>query len=157
MPCSLPRPIATWRCRTISRIVNTGIQQGGVENAVPQAIRRRQMDRLIIFLSPENRDLVLGDHILVDKNSLDYAEYVEKYSILESEPIYVLNAVDAAEMVRLNPVIARALLVVSTLEQAVANPAKAVEMGSGLGFDVSKIPAGTDLFGMRNYSGRSLF
>ena len=30
----------------MSRIVNNGIQQGGVENAVPQALRESQMLRL---------------------------------------------------------------------------------------------------------------
>ncbi len=35
----------------MSKIVNNGIQQGGVENAVPKAIRQSEMDKLVIFLS----------------------------------------------------------------------------------------------------------
>ena len=35
----------------LSNIVNTGIQQGGVEDAVPVAIREIQMDKVLIFMS----------------------------------------------------------------------------------------------------------
>jgi ATP-binding cassette subfamily B protein len=37
----------------LSDIVNVGIQQGGVENAVPAAIRQSQMDKLLLFMSEE--------------------------------------------------------------------------------------------------------
>jgi ATP-binding cassette subfamily B multidrug efflux pump len=33
----------------LSRIVNTGIQQGGVENAIPSAIRQSEMNRVVSF------------------------------------------------------------------------------------------------------------
>ncbi len=41
----------------LSRIVNTGIQQGGVENAVPVAIRQSEMERVLIFIDAEEKDL----------------------------------------------------------------------------------------------------
>ncbi len=63
----------------MSKIVNNGIQQGGVENAVPAAIRQSEMDKLVIFMSADNKALVLGDYTLVDKNSSDYDKYVAKY------------------------------------------------------------------------------
>jgi ATP-binding cassette, subfamily B, multidrug efflux pump len=39
----------------LSRIVNTGIQQGGVEDAVPQAIRQSEMDRVVLFMSDADK------------------------------------------------------------------------------------------------------
>src|SRR5512140_1544751 len=63
----------------MSRIVNNGIQQGGVENALPKAIRQSEMNRLFIFMSPENKTEVLAGYSLVDKNSPDYAKTVETY------------------------------------------------------------------------------
>ena len=42
----------------LSKIVNNGIQQGGVENAVPVAIRQSEMDRLLIFISAEEKALI---------------------------------------------------------------------------------------------------
>jgi ATP-binding cassette subfamily B protein len=132
----------------MSRIVNNGIQQGGVENAVPAAIRQSEMNKLVIFMSTDNTALVLGDYTLVDSSSPDYAQIVEEYPNLANEPIYVLNEIDRAESDRLNPVMGRALLIVSTIEQVMADPARTAAMGQGLGFDLSQIPPGMDVFGL---------
>ena len=140
----------------MSKIVNNGIQQGGVENAVPRAIRQSEMDRLVLFMSAEDKAEVLGDYTLVDASSLDpstgsggtYDRYVQDYPALASEPIYVLNDIDGAEIARLNPVMGRALLVVSFIQQVMADPSQAAAMGQDLGFDLSMIPAGTDLFAL---------
>jgi ATP-binding cassette subfamily B multidrug efflux pump len=132
----------------MSKIVNNGIQQGGVENAVPRAIRQSQMDRLVLFMTAEDKAAVLGDYTLVDENSPDYDSYVKDYPALASEPIYVLNDVDGAEMARLNPLMGRALLIVSFIQQVMADPSKAAAMGQELGFDLSRIPPGTDLFAL---------
>ena len=39
----------------MSDIVNVGIQQGGVANAVPVAIRQAEMDKLTIFMSAADK------------------------------------------------------------------------------------------------------
>ena len=57
----------------LSNIVNYGIQQGGVENAVPMAIRQSEMNRLVHLHERGRQDAVLADYTLVDKNSADYA------------------------------------------------------------------------------------
>jgi ATP-binding cassette subfamily B multidrug efflux pump len=132
----------------LSDIVNYGIQQGGVTNAVPMAIRQSEMNRLLAFMGAENKTAVLADYTLVDKNSVDYATDVKQYPILATEPVYVLKSVDKAEITRLNPVMGKALLVVSGIEQALADPTKAQAMGQSFGFDLSRIPAGMDVFAM---------
>ena len=128
----------------MSDIVNYGIQQGGVQNAVPTAIRQSEMNHLVLFMSPADKTTVLGDYTLVDQNSANFAQDVKQYPALASQPIYVLKAVDTAEVGRLNPVMARAVLAVSAIQQALANPSAAAAMG----FDTSKIPAGTDVFAL---------
>lgn len=130
----------------MSKIVNNGIQQGGVENAIPMAIRQSEMNRLVIFLSAENKNLVLGHYALVDKNSPDYEKYLADYTILADQPIYVRNNIDKAGIALLNPVMAKAELIVSSIEQMMADPSKAAAMGQSLGFDITKIPPGMDLF-----------
>ncbi len=132
----------------MSKIVNNGIQQGGIVDAVPAAIRQSQMDRLGYFLSAEDKTRVMGDYTLVDKNSPDYSRYVQDYPDLAKEPVYVLKSVDQAEINWLNPVMGKALLVVSTIEQVMADPSKAAALGQGLGVDLSKLPPGTDLFSL---------
>ncbi len=130
----------------MSDIVNVGIQQGGIETAVPSAIRASKMDKLVLFLMPEEKANVLADYTLVDSNSPDYAQTLSEYPAVENEPIYVLNAVDEAEIELLNPIMGKGLLAVSIIEQALSDPAKAQELGAQAGFDLSKIPAGMDLF-----------
>ncbi|MHB1385240.1 MAG: ABC transporter ATP-binding protein, partial [Bellilinea sp.] len=64
------------------------------------------------------------------------------------EPVYVLTSTDADEIAWLNPVMAKALLAVSGIEQAMADPAKAAQMGAEAGFDLSELPPGTDIFSL---------
>ena len=131
----------------LSDIVNTGIQQGGVKDAVPQAIRQSEMNKVQIFLSAQDKDSVLAAYTLVDKNSPDYEKYLAEYPALETEPVYVLNSLSQAEIDTLNPIMAKALLPVWGIEQALSDPAKAAEMGKMFGGqDLSKLPPGVDLF-----------
>jgi len=133
----------------LSRIVNNGIQQGGVVNAVPEAIRQSQMDKLTLFMSDEDQARVLKDYTLVDQDSPDYATMVEKYPALANEPVYVLGDVGTDEVDALKPIMGKALIIVSTIEQVMANPSEASELSNlGFGVDLSTLPAGTDLFAL---------
>jgi len=130
----------------MSRIVNNGIQQGGVENAVPRAIRQSEMDKLVLFLNAEDKATILGDYTLVDGTSPDYERYVEEYPVLASEPVYVLNDIDLAEIDKLNPIMGKAFLVVSFIDQVTTDPTQAAAMGADMGFDLTQLPPGMDLF-----------
>ena len=132
----------------MSKIVNDGIQQGGIVNAVPIAIRQSEMNKLTLFMSADNKSRVLGDYTLIDKNSVDYDRYIKEYPDLIKEPIYVLQNTDKAEISALNPVIGKALLAASTIEQVMADPSKTKAMSQSFGFDLSKLPAGTDVFSL---------
>jgi ATP-binding cassette subfamily B protein len=133
----------------LSRIVNTGIQQGGVTDAVPQAIRQSEMNRVLIFMSAADKESVLADYTLIDQNSADYDKYLADYPALASGPVYALNPIDQAEIDRLNPIMAKALLAVSGIEKALADPAAAAQMSGAFGgFDLSKLPPGMDVFAM---------
>lgn len=133
----------------LSQIVNVGIQQGGVPNAVAKAVRQSEMDRLTLFMSADEKATVLQHYTLVSKNSPDYGQDVKTYPALANGPVYVLNPVNQAEIDQLNPILAKAWVAVSAIEQIMANPSKAAGLGQGLGgVDVSKLPPGTDLFAL---------
>ncbi len=132
----------------MSDIVNVGIQQGGVESAVPVTVRQTQMDRLVYFMSPEEKQAVLASYTLTDKTDQQVDAYLDKLSTLENEPVYLMKDLTDGQVNSLNPVMAKALLVVSMLEQAQEDPAKASELAAQMGFDPSRLPAGTDLFSM---------
>ncbi|MGD8398880.1 MAG: ABC transporter ATP-binding protein, partial [Anaerolineae bacterium] len=130
----------------LSRIVNVGIQQGGVEGAVPVAVRQSTMDKLLLFIDPAEQEAVLGAYTLVDRDAPAYDTAVQNYPVLAEEPVYVLNDIDQAQVDRLNPVMARAFLVVSGIEQFMEDPSSAAEMGDDLPFDPTMLPAGMDVF-----------
>ncbi len=133
----------------MSQIVNVGIQQGGVEEAVPEALRQTTMDRLRLFLTEEEFADVLDQYTLVDRSSPDYQAYLERYPALADGPVYVLQATDRETIERLNPVMGRALLILFAVEQIQKNPAQAAALMPGMGpFDLSRIPPGTDLFAL---------
>ncbi|HTX92999.1 MAG TPA: ABC transporter ATP-binding protein [Anaerolineales bacterium] len=130
----------------MSNIVNYGIQQGGVENAVPVAIRKSEMDIATLFMSDQDKSAVMADYALVDQSSADYTADVKLYPQLAKEPIYVLKNVDKAEITKLNPIMGKALLVMTFVRQMAANPAAA--QAAGFGSYLSKVPAGTDIFSL---------
>jgi ATP-binding cassette, subfamily B, multidrug efflux pump len=43
----------------LSRIVNNGIQQSGVENPVPQAIRQSEMNKVTLFMSDADKATIV--------------------------------------------------------------------------------------------------
>ncbi len=130
----------------LSRIVNNGIQQGGVENAVPTVIRASTMDHLQLFLTPDEQSRVMAAYTLVDAGAANYAETLKTVPGVANEPVYVLTTTNTDEIAALDPVMARALLAVSGVEQVMADPTKAAQMGAATGFDLSRLPAGADLF-----------
>jgi len=129
----------------LSKIVNTGIQQSGVESPVPDAIRKSEMDRVVLFMSAEDKTSVLDAYTLVDQTAPNYDQYVETYPALADEPIYVLNDLTVDQVNQISDPFAKSLLVVSAIEQAVADPEKAAQFGGGQ-FDLSKLPPGMDIF-----------
>ena len=133
----------------LSQIVNVGIQQGGIESPVPEAIRKSQMDKLLVFMSEDEATAVLDAYTLVDEIHPDFDQWVETYPTLAEEAIYILNAdVDQATLDQITQPMAEALVAVAAIEQALANPEAAAQMNSGSdsGFDLSRIPPGVDLF-----------
>jgi ATP-binding cassette subfamily B multidrug efflux pump len=132
----------------MSEIVNVGIQQGGIESAVPAAIRQSQMEKATLFMSADEKAQVLANYTLVDSNSADYAVMVEKYPLLASEPVYELKVIDAATRTALTPILGKSLSVVYAIQQAAVDPTKAAALGANAGFDLTKVPAGTDLFSL---------
>jgi len=135
----------------MSNIVNNGIQQGGIVNAVPEAIRQSEMNKLVIFMNPENKAEIIKDYKLIDKNSSEYDKYLKDYPQLGKEPVYVLNKISTQEINKINPVMGRAFVAVSGIKKIISNPSEAASAGKMLGIDLSKIPEGAtqdQIFGM---------
>ncbi len=135
----------------LSRIVNTGIQQNGVENPVPEAMRQATMERMVLFMSAEEETAVREAYTLYQPNDLTANPYKETYPLLADEPIYILNDLTEEEIAAIQPPISKALLVVSAIEQVMENPEAASQLGGAFGggaFNPAALPPGTDLFAL---------
>lgn len=101
-----------------SKIVNIGIQQGGIENAAPEAIRKSQMNQLLVFT--KEADAILSKYELISKDTLEEKEYeklVKKYPVLENQEIYIKNKLKEEEQEELNDKIARPMMMASSLQK----------------------------------------
>ncbi|MHA1737230.1 MAG: ABC transporter ATP-binding protein [Candidatus Heimdallarchaeota archaeon] len=129
----------------LSNIVDTGIQQGGVEYAVPVAIRESEFNRQFLFMSEENKTTILDEYTLIDENSTNYDSKVEDYPILANESIYELNKIQKPKLKELNDLLLNSTITVFTFEQIFLIAANATDAPTDLGFNITEFFAG---FGM---------
>ena len=76
--CDLSLPAYT------SDIVNIGIQQGGIEDQIPDAVRTDAMEKLLLFVPEKEQEVVL-DAYDTDDSTYGTAAYVLKDSVSEDE------------------------------------------------------------------------
>ena len=140
----------------MSNIVNVGIQQGGVDNAVPEVIRASEFDKLLIFIKDEDKSLVKDSYNLLDKSTLssdEYDKYVKKYPELANENLYKLDTKNKEDIKNLNTVMGKAIMVTMMFE----NQGNESMLNSMAGNDtdtnqitgaLSQMPEGTNVFQM---------
>lgn len=97
-----------------SKIVNIGIQQGGIENAAPNYIAKSQMDNLLKFTNDD--DKILNDYELISEDSKHYKKYVKDYPEIANQEVYKIKDISEEELESLNQAIAKPLLALSALE-----------------------------------------
>ncbi len=100
-----------------SKIVNIGIQQGGIEESSPDAIRKLKMDNLLLLTNEDNS--ILENYELISKDNLskeEYENYLEKYPKLEEEEIYVKKDLNDEQEEALGEKIKKPLMAISSLE-----------------------------------------
>ena len=107
-----------------SNIVNVGIQQSGIENAVADVIRKSEMDKLTTFMDDNDKDKVLDSYKLIKKDNLttdEFNSYKEKYPAIEDEALYVLNTKDKDRLEDLNDILSKPMLIVYNIENSSDN------------------------------------
>ena len=138
----------------MSNIVNVGIQQGGVENAVPEVIRASEFDKLLIFMNDEEKSLVKDSYTLLDKNTLsteEYDNYVKKYPELANQNLYKLDTKNKEDIKSLNTIMGKPIMMTMILEKQadgseVEDNLLSEDTSNPMTELLSKIPEGTDIF-----------
>ncbi|CEO06040.1 ABC transporter multidrug-family ATP-binding/permease [[Clostridium] sordellii] len=92
-----------------SDIVNVGIQQSGIENAVPKVIRESQMNNLTLFMSKSDKDEVMKYYTLLNEGEYKDSNVDEK--------LYELNTKDKSVIDNLDPIMAKSMMIASGIEQ----------------------------------------
>lgn len=140
----------------MSRIVNVGLQRGGIADAVPEAMRVSTFDRLLLLLSAEDKTFVSSHFETVAKAGSGVTTpsgLTDRYPALKSEPIVRLLTVSADERVQLDSVLGRAETLARFIEAAASGQALPGVADSSGGGDAGstlfgQLPPGTDLYGV---------
>lgn len=125
----------------MSKIVNNGIQQGGIEDAVPTAMRKSTMDKIVLFMTDDEKNFVQDNYQLIDKSSNKYNDYLKKYPTLEKENIYILKDINQKTKEKLIPIMGKTLMTVSGIQKAKDEAKNGIMDLNGM-----KLPANLDVF-----------
>ncbi|MCJ8013979.1 ABC transporter ATP-binding protein/permease [Paenibacillus sp. KQZ6P-2] len=122
----------------MSDIVNTGIQQSGIENAVPEAISENGYTLMTTFMTDQEKSVVAKNYTLVSAGD---QKYVKEYPLVKTENIYVRNAEGPNSTDELNAIFGEAAGTFINVSKELAAksggkaaPAKATDM-SDVNFD----------------------
>ncbi|BBE31548.1 ABC transporter [Tepiditoga spiralis] len=130
----------------MSKIVNVGIQQNGIENSVPIAIRKSTVDKLSLFLSTNEKKELSKNYIYIDKTKKEYAIYLKKYPILKKEPIYVLKNNDSKTLEPLKKIFGKGFLAIEGIEKLKEN-----EKDGFIDLNGTKIPAKLNIYSFLSF------
>ncbi|RLL86983.1 ABC transporter [Mesotoga sp. H07pep.5.4] len=125
----------------MSNIVNVGIQQGGIEDAVPEAISKEAFDNVSLFMSGEDKQKALSHYDLITKDSATYAENLKKYPALESKDVYVLKPGQIEDRQALSLIFGKALMAYSGVKNGMTGSNGSFAPPEGF-----NIPEGANVF-----------
>ena len=100
-----------------SKIVTIGIQQGGIDTAIPEAISKDGMDNLLMFTNDDSK--ILDCYKLVSKDTVsndEYNNYLKEYPALENEEVYVLNKLNKDQKYNLEEMLKKPLVQVYLMQ-----------------------------------------
>lgn len=117
----------------MSDIVNTGIQNNGVEKAIPEVMKQTDFEMMTQMLSQEDRDLLTEHYSLISQEGSDaelYDDLSKTYTKLEGQPVYYFDfdqdlSDDKTELIELT--ISRLFLSVNAMQTGTSFDAESME------------------------------
>jgi ATP-binding cassette subfamily B protein len=122
----------------MSRIVNNGIQQSGIEYAVPEIMLEDDFHHLMLFMTPEEMDDVNGIYSRAAPLDNKYGNHDLK---MDGTAIYVLDEDAEYSVSDIEPVMARSLLAYTGISRIYMD-----EDGKGMEIDGMIITPDADVF-----------
>ena len=111
-----------------SKIVNTGIQSGGIESALPEIILSQDIENILLFTNEDEK--ILSNYSLVGKNPNNYEEkvvnkYIGKNKNIKENTVYVLKDINSDERKELENIIVNPIMILNIIQnEEMANNTK---------------------------------
>jgi len=102
----------------MSNIVNVGIQNNGIDRAIPEVFKVSDLDGIKQMMTTEDKLFVEQRYQLVtiEANASDYAKLKKTYTSLTNEPIYELKSLSNDDLSKLEIIISKNLITVMGLK-----------------------------------------
>jgi ATP-binding cassette subfamily B protein len=135
-----------------SDIVNVGIMKSGIKTTVPEVLRKSELDKLTLFMTDNEANLVLPHFNLLKKedyNEKKWSTYLKKYPLLDSEELYLWDGQEEEAVTDALAVSTMLVLGMQTenessiqmKQQVMANlPAELVEQGNDIFTILTMLP-----------------
>lgn len=100
----------------MSNIVNVGIQQKGIEDFIPEAMREEELEKIKLFVKEDNINIIEDSYELIkSEDSVSDSKILDKYPYLKDNNIYLLKELDESyklelKEVMLNPILTNMFL-----------------------------------------------
>ena len=127
----------------MSNIVNVGIQQNGIEEAVPLAISETELNKVMLFVNDKDKKILLDNYEIANKDNLSRTvvdKGVKEYISNHNDKIYRLSTKDKDEKDKLAKILEKPLVTVAALEN------KEFSKMSGEESPMMQLPEGVDIF-----------
>ena len=103
----------------MSKIVNVGIQQNGIQDAVPEVMSKTDFEKVKQFISEQEKTQLEDNYQLITPDNLtssQWANYLKKYPVLAEEPLYILKLTLPENRILLNNFLGRTFTILSFME-----------------------------------------
>ena len=102
-----------------SKIVNGGIQAGGIESAIPEIITKEDMNNLLLFTDKDEE--ILDNYSLIGNEQNEFEtkitnKYLGKNKNIESDTLYILKELNNDEKEEFETLISTPLMILTTVE-----------------------------------------
>ena len=126
----------------MSRIVNIGIQQGGVEGSVPAAMRQSTMERLVLGMDETSATRLSSDYAYILPGTEAAKKYLGTYPAAARESVCVLKNPNKAERVWLDETLPKAMAAAPDFRTAHAGTAAVKAEYLAMGMSEASIQRG---------------
>ncbi|CZR06903.1 abc transporter [Trichococcus collinsii] len=120
----------------MSDIVNTGIQNGGVEQEAPEALPSEGFALMTLFMAEEDKETFQNSYQLIEGGSAEADAYSAEFPESQESDFYVLNETDAEQLTSLESIFSKASYsFVTFMKEMSAQQGNAASVDAESGFE----------------------